>query len=441
MKRYYTSLLMAVLSLNVLAITYTSTQNGNWMNPTTWSPLGVPLSNDNIIINHNVALDTSMVLLSGSITVNASGSLIQNSPVRDIWLNGPNASFTNNGTVTIRKMLLSAGNFTNANNFNVKTVANHITLNNTVAGVFNGIDSLVNYGTLNNNGVINIMTFYNDSTINNYGTIKGLTTVVDSMWNEGTFLNAVGAILKADSATNNGSFTNNGRIEYFQFTNFVNGVFTNNDSLSFDDFTNFGDFTNAGLMVGANSMWNSEDFDNTSAGQISLATSFLNADTVSNTATFNNNGGFNIGDSFFNFNDITGGSTGSFTVQDSSVNYTSGVMSGSFDFCDATPPATPIKIDFNLGTVDPNITYCVSTNLDQVSEGSIISVYPNPTNGILNIELEGYFTTDVYNVLGDKILTKVESNLDLSSYQNGVYFVLVKDKSGKLLKYEKVIKN
>src|SRR5665811_918255 len=153
---------------------------------------------------------------AGSITVNASGSLIQNSPVRDIWLNGPNAVFTNNGTTTIRYILLSAGSFTNSGDFNVKVIENHITANNTGIGVILGIDSLYNLGTINNNGTINVMTFYNTSNINNYGTIKGLTTVVDSMVNSGNFLNDAAALLQADSCTNFGGFINNGIVNFNQ---------------------------------------------------------------------------------------------------------------------------------------------------------------------------------------------------------------------------------
>ena len=284
-KYFFTLVLTIALVFNTYATTYTSTQNGDWTNPATWTPFGVPIPGDDAIINHTVTLNTSFAYTSGSITVNATASLVQDNSSRDIWLNGASATFTNNGTTTIRNLLLSDGTFTNAGVLTFNSAANFITMDN--PGGINCIDSLYNDGTINNNGVINVVTFYNNDLMNNYGTIQGLSTVVDSLWNEGDFFNFLGSTLLADSATNNGNFTNNGSIQFFQFTNFVNGIFVNDGSLSFTDMTNMGDFTNNSTLTGSNSMWNNEVFDNSSTGQITLTVSFLNADTTNNTASFN----------------------------------------------------------------------------------------------------------------------------------------------------------
>lgn len=435
-KAYFLTILTAILfAFNAQSTTYTSASNGNWMNFMTWSPFGVPIPGDIVIINHAVALDTSFAYSVGSITVNASGSLIQNSPVRDIMLNGVNASFYNYGTTTIRFLYLNQGNFMNTGTFNVKSVLNNVNLYN--SGNMNGVDSIYNNtGTINNNGTINVMTFYNNNIWDNYGIIKGLTTVVDSMWNQGTFTNYNGAIIKADSATNNGTFVNSGTIEYFQFTNFTNGTFTNNNSLSFDDMTNFGNFTNNGLMNGSNSMWNNEIFNNTSVGQITLGNSFLNADSVSNTASFNNDGSFDIGDSFYNFNTITGSSTGSFTMQDTS--YNSGSMTGAFDFCDATPPPSYPKIDWNFGTIDATVTFCGLTSVAELDK-QIVAIYPNPTTGIVNLGSQKQFV-EVYSINGKLLLQDFTNQINIENYTNGMYFLVLKDKEGNQLFREKVVK-
>jgi hypothetical protein len=434
-KTYFFTVLTAILlTFNAYSTTYTSAANGNWMNFATWSPFGVPLPGDIVIINHAVVLDTSFAYSVGSITVNTSGSLTQ-SGSRDIMLNGINASFTNNGTTTIRYLALSAGSFNNTGMFNVKSVLNNITLNN--SGTLNGVDSLYNNtGTVNNGGTINIMTFYNNNIWHNFGTIQGLTTVVDSMWNEGTFTNYNGAILKADSATNNGTFTNSGTIEYLQFTNYVNGTFANHGSLSFDDMTNFGIFFNYGTMNGTNSMWNNEVFNNINTGQITLGVSFLNADSVSNTANFINDGDVIIGDSYYNFNSITGSSTGGFTVQDSS--YNSGTMTGSFDFCDQTPPPTYPKIDWNFGTLDATVTFCGLTSVAELDK-STFSVYPNPTEGIVNIGNQQQFV-EVYSVDGKLLLQDSTNQINIKNYNSGMYFLVIKDQEGNQLYKEKLIK-
>lgn len=435
MKIIYTLLLLFFSSISLNATTYTSTQNGNWMSFTTWSPMGVPLPGDDVIINHNVSLDTSFAYTSGSITVNSGGSLIQNNPTRDIWLNGTNAAFTNHGTTTVRYFLLSSGAFTNTGFLTFNAAANYLVLNND--GGINCLDSLYNDGIIDNNGYINVPTFYIDSngSMYNYGTIQGLSTIVDSLWNNGSFTNYAGAKLLADSATNNGFFTNNGNIQFLQFTNFTNGTFTNNDSLSFTDMTNMGDFTNNGIIIGANNMWNNEYFDNTANGEIIITNGFLNADTITNTASFNNDGNFDIGDSFYNFNTITGTSTGSFTVQDSSVNF--GSMIGSFDFCDATPPSTSPFVDYDFGTIDVNITYC-QVSIVENSQMDNIAVYPNPTSNW--VFFNDTYQVEVYNGMGSLLLIASTDKINLTNYTSGVYLLKISKKNTQQMTCHKIIK-
>ncbi len=58
----------------------------------------------------------------------------------------------------------------------------------------------------------------------------------------------------------------------------------------------------------------------------------------------------------------------------------------------------------------------------------LIKSYPNPTDGIVNIDLENHKpiqNIECYAASGEKILTKLSSqnHLDLSSYPSGVYFL------------------
>ena len=57
-----------------------------------------------------------------------------------------------------------------------------------------------------------------------------------------------------------------------------------------------------------------------------------------------------------------------------------------------------------------------------------ISIFPNPTSGILNINaVEANSSVEVFNVIGDKVYTnslvKGNNTIDLSSLSNGAYFV------------------
>jgi hypothetical protein len=74
------------------------------------------------------------------------------------------------------------------------------------------------------------------------------------------------------------------------------------------------------------------------------------------------------------------------------------------------------------------------------------SIYPNPTNGIVNLQFEqnqGLILVEVYNSLGEKILTKKQlqgtnCELDLSGMSEGVYWMRVETDFG--VGYKKVVR-
>ena len=81
------------------------------------------------------------------------------------------------------------------------------------------------------------------------------------------------------------------------------------------------------------------------------------------------------------------------------------------------------------------------TNIENVASINML-LYPNPTRGLLNIEFDNIdnkiSSVSVVNVLGDKIYndnldnkkSKYSSQIDLSKYSNGIYFVRLKTKDG-----------
>lgn len=100
--------------------------------------------------------------------------------------------------------------------------------------------------------------------------------------------------------------------------------------------------------------------------------------------------------------------------------------------------------DFTEPAPGPN---CVlSTNYFDNQE--LIKVYPNPSNGILNLRVNNYsgeLTIEMFDLNGRKVLSNVEGNfsvekaLNISSLQSGVYLIKL---TGKDLSYtQKVIKN
>jgi hypothetical protein len=89
-------------------------------------------------------------------------------------------------------------------------------------------------------------------------------------------------------------------------------------------------------------------------------------------------------------------------------------------------------------------TFVFSSTIDITN--SNVLIYPNPTQGILNIEFDligsKEVTLSLVNILGDVVYTKLIDNetirysnkLDLSNYSNGIYFVKLKKEDGVITK-------
>lgn len=89
-----------------------------------------------------------------------------------------------------------------------------------------------------------------------------------------------------------------------------------------------------------------------------------------------------------------------------------------------------------------------ATGISAIDNSSEIKIYPNPSNGIYNIqytsELAGQKKNiSIYNVLGERIYLsdeKVEtSNIDLTSQPSGIYFITIETEDHKLIK-DRIIK-
>ena len=68
-----------------------------------------------------------------------------------------------------------------------------------------------------------------------------------------------------------------------------------------------------------------------------------------------------------------------------------------------------------------------------------VSVYPNPTSGILNVEIGGNFNATIYNYQGQVVMRNNISNgqIDMSKLSSGVYFVEIRTNNN--VSVEKVI--
>jgi M6 family metalloprotease-like protein len=127
----------------------------------------------------------------------------------------------------------------------------------------------------------------------------------------------------------------------------------------------------------------------------------------------------------------TGSSTGA------AVRYTSATSKHMYIRADNTAPT-------GNGTVSsyrPNIKVTITTAskeskidlIENFTESISVSAYPNPTMGLVTIESNGEIKSiEVYSVSGAKVYSNASVNsasneVDLSSFQNGVYVVVVND--------------
>jgi len=88
-----------------------------------------------------------------------------------------------------------------------------------------------------------------------------------------------------------------------------------------------------------------------------------------------------------------------------------------------------------------NETECEAlvTNEDILSNE--ILVFPNPFSNSLDIDflIDGKFNVDIYNTIGDKVISSDKKHIDTSSLNNGLYILKIELINGKSLT-KKIIK-
>ena len=90
-------------------------------------------------------------------------------------------------------------------------------------------------------------------------------------------------------------------------------------------------------------------------------------------------------------------------------------------------------------TQNPSLLICPTASVEQVSAGTSLNVYPNPTSGLVNVTVnsmaENLKEITVLNIMGQEVLTvkgqqKDNYILDLSGMSKGVYMVKFNFESG-----------
>jgi hypothetical protein len=156
----------------------------------------------------------------------------------------------------------------------------------------------------------------------------------------------------------------------------------------------------------------------------------------SNTAVFIFSSGIALsGTDFYvavNFNDLDAAGTGTVAIAqtDACASNGSGAWENFVNFDQSWYAfADPTNWDWttDLG-IFPYVSADFSTGIKTNSSNEVISLFPNPTSGILNINLVDVTSSiEVFNVIGEKVYTvnlvKGNNSIDLSGLYNGAYFV------------------
>ena len=56
-----------------------------------------------------------------------------------------------------------------------------------------------------------------------------------------------------------------------------------------------------------------------------------------------------------------------------------------------------------------------------------ISVFPNPTSSILNINFDGDLNLSIFNMLGQQVLETNSKQIDISGLETGTYILIVQN--------------
>jgi len=70
-----------------------------------------------------------------------------------------------------------------------------------------------------------------------------------------------------------------------------------------------------------------------------------------------------------------------------------------------------------------------------------ISVFPNPSHHLITVKAPLKTRLQLVNIDGKQLLETADSQLDLSAYANGLYFLYIRDEKGNLVLVKKVVKN
>ncbi len=79
-------------------------------------------------------------------------------------------------------------------------------------------------------------------------------------------------------------------------------------------------------------------------------------------------------------------------------------------------------------------------SIETVDGEMSISVFPNPTSSILNINFDGELKLSIFNMLGQQLLETNDKQIDISGFEHGTYILIVQNLESNNITNFKIIK-
>jgi hypothetical protein len=147
---------------------YTTITDGDFYAPSSWDCTCVPMDGDTLVIDHAINMDAGVLFNSGSITISPGVSISDGGTGMDIYFNG--GQLLNWGTLECRSVWIDSGYCENKNSL--------------------VLDSLRNDGTFVNNQSIYVARIHNDFNGNFFSEGSGGSYIefTETLLNEGVFV-------------------------------------------------------------------------------------------------------------------------------------------------------------------------------------------------------------------------------------------------------------
>jgi len=130
---------------------------------------------------------------------------------------------------------------------------------------------------------------------------------------------------------------------------------------------------------------------------------------------------------------ISGNDAEAFSLDSNSGELTVSTSS-ALDF--ETTPSYSLVIKVSDGALSDSATVTINlTDVEEEEETLSLAdasemIYPNPTDGIVNIKMAEFKEATIYNLSGKRIMRSTDNRIDVSELSEGVYIIKLENRSG-----------